>query len=623
MQTDIYVNNIKSYIRGALSKKILTNIETLLSFRVQQADFIPSFIDGRWDGRIKLFDMKDLSFPTGLLNKLLRFLIEENIEYNIIDQRTVSNKQFDWQWVSKDIPKLHDYQEEAVSTAVLSKVGILQLATGAGKTVLMCRIIQVLGRKSLVLVHKLDLLEQARNKIMECLGINVGWIGDGRVEISDVTVGTVQTIVKALGYKYVKFDENEVLTPEKELKEIQKEEIRHFLRNVNVIIIDESHHVRSQTQQDIMNNAINADYRFGLSATPIRDQGDDLLIEGIFGDILCKISATYLISRGFLIPPIIRFNTINHTIFNFFEFVKIDKDGNVFYCDPMVNDKKKGRPKKIDDVWNEIANRNITKIEIEKIRENDFLYEYKDGSKIIRKWNKYDGTTDLVHHIYSKLEEICESVFNDVLLDEMQRDNLHFPKNEKGKQEYEKFLKKMRRKHKDLLMKKKYAFIYDACITDNEYRNMIIAQLVNLHRMKDRSILVLVQRIRHGEKIEKLLFDEVIFLKGEDDIEVRKAVCNRVKKRDLKVLVASTIADEGLDLPALDTVIMAGGGTSKCTALQRVGRAIRLYPGKVKAYIEEFYDDAYYLKVHSRDREEIYRTEPGFEIIKDGETKST
>ena len=134
--------------------------------------------------------------------------------------------------------------------------------------------------------------------------------------------------------------------------------------------------------------------------------------------------------------------------------------------------------------------------------------------------------------------------------------------------------------------------------------------------MMDHSVMVLVRRLRHGENILKFMPDDIIFLKGEDDIDIRNDAMNKIRSRDMKALIASTIADEGLNLPELDSIVMAGGGTSKTTALQRVGRALRLFPGKKKAYIEEFYDDAMYLSKHSKDREEIYRTEPAFEIIK-------
>jgi superfamily II DNA or RNA helicase len=614
MPISIILKPIKSYLRGSLRSDIYKKIDTLLSYREHGAEFIPSYKNKLWDGRIRLFCMDDLSFPTGLSSRLIKFFNDFKIEYNIVDERPISNKQFDWKWKSKIIKSLHPYQMDAVGKIFDKKYGVIQAGTGAGKTIIMAKSIQELGRKTLVLVHKIDLLEQARDKISECLGIDVGYIGNGELNIKDVTVGTVQTIVKSLGYKYNKFMDEEI-DEKLELKEQDKERVRQLLREVNVVIIDECHHVRSETQQNIMANVSMADYRIGLSATPMRDQGDDLLIEGIFGDILCKISATYLIENGFLVRPYIRFNNINYTEFNFFEIIKIDKENNIIYYNPQPSTgSNTGRRREIDVVWDTIANRNKNKLE--NFKDNDILYEFDNGSKILRKWNNYKGNTDFVHHIYIKLEEICSAAFEDVLnneenkLDDKTRNEVFV-----DKEKYAKFVKKVRRKYPELKMKGKYAFIYDACITDNEYRNMFIAQLINIHNMENRSVLILVTRLRHGDNIIKILLDDVIFLKGEDDIDIRNKAMNMIRNKELKEIIASTIADEGLDLPALDTVIMAGGGTSKTTALQRVGRAIRIYPGKEKAYIEEFYDDAQYLKNHSNDRKDIYKTEPGFIII--------
>jgi superfamily II DNA or RNA helicase len=402
----------------------------------------------------------------------------------------------------------------------------------------------------------------------------------------------------------------EELDEKEELREQDKEKVRHLLRTVNVVIIDECHHVRSETQQNIMNNIPLADYRIGLSATPMRDQGDDLLIEGIFGEILCKISATYLIKNKYLVQPEITFHNIGHTIFNYYEIVKIDKNYNILYYNPPPSKGSSGgRRRNIDIVWDDLAKRNITKIE--NLKDNNIIYEYDNGDKIIKKWINYEGNTNFVHHIHIKLEEICKAAYNDVLNYEINKNNI----NTRNEKEYNKFIRKIKRKYPSLSMKGKYSFIYDACITDNEYRNMYIAQLVNLHYMSNRSILVLVTRIRHGNNILKYLCDDVIFLKGEDDIERRNEVVEKVKIREIREIIASTIADEGLDLPALDVVIMAGGGTSKTTALQRVGRALRLYLGKILAYIDEFFDDAQYLSKHSKDRLDIYKTEPAF-IIK-------
>jgi len=607
MQVQISVKHIRTVLRGQIDKTLYRKIDNLLSYRAQKAEFMPSFQNGSWDGRIRLFEMKDLSFPTGLLSKVIWLFDKNDVDYNIIDQRHSSNKTYDWQWVSDKTP--YPYQAEIVANVIKKKVGIVQAATGAGKTIVMSKFIQELGRKTLVLVHKLDLLEQARNDIIECLGVDVGYIGNQVVDIKDITVGTVQTIVKSLGFRFLKFMDDEV-SEKVTLKEQDKERIRHLLRTVNVVVIDECHHVRSETQQNIMGSVLNADYRIGLSATPMRDQGDDLLIEGIFGEVLCKISATYLIQNGYLIPPTIRFNDIEYTIFDFYEFIKVDSEGNIVYFD-AAQANKKGRRRAIDIAWPNLVDRTITKIE--NIKEKDIIYTYSYGGlRLVRKWGHYEGPTNFVHHIYTKLEEICNTAFGSVIDDTTRNKGMIF----KEKDSYKKFIQKMKRKYKPLVMKKKYNFIYDACITDNVYRNEYIVQLIGLYRMLDLSAMVLVRRIRHGENILKILSDETIFLKGDDDIKVRNDTMDKIRRKEIKTVIASTIADEGLNLPALDTVVMAGGGTSKTTALQRVGRALRLFLGKIKAYIEEFYDDAKYLEKHSKDREEIYKTEPGFEILK-------
>ena len=52
----------------------------------------------------------------------------------------------------------------------------------------------------------------------------------------------------------------------------------------------------------------------------------------------------------------------------------------------------------------------------------------------------------------------------------------------------------------------------------------------------------------------------VEFLSGQDDALRRKAVIKACKERKCKILIGSTIADEGLDIPVLDTLILAGGG---------------------------------------------------------------
>jgi superfamily II DNA or RNA helicase len=80
------------------------------------------------------------------------------------------------------------------------------------------------------------------------------------------------------------------------------------------------------------------------------------------------------------------------------------------------------------------------------------------------------------------------------------------------------------------------------------------------------------------------------------------------------ILIATTLADEGLDIPSLDALILGGGGKSSTRAYQRVGRVLRPSEGKEKAMILDFIDAAPYLDGHSQARLALYRHEQEFEV---------
>ena len=87
-----------------------------------------------------------------------------------------------------------------------------------------------------------------------------------------------------------------------------------------------------------------------------------------------------------------------------------------------------------------------------------------------------------------------------------------------------------------------------------------------------------------------------------------------MKDGNIQVLIASKIFDQGIDIPELDALILAGSGKSSGRALQRIGRVIRKSPGKKKAIVVEFFDNCKYLRDHSEARIKVYKSEPGFNI---------
>ena len=156
---------------------------------------------------------------------------------------------------------------------------------------------------------------------------------------------------------------------------------------------------------------------------------------------------------------------------------------------------------------------------------------------------------------------------------------------------------------------------------------------------RNSSILILIKQIEHGEilltKLNRLIPIETFtmtvddpksgkstivrvknieFLSGKDDALRRKAVLQAVREKKCKILIGSTIADEGMDCPAINVLILGTGGKSSTRAFQRVGRALRLFEGKTRAIVFDFQDYTPMLRRHSRIREKLYRTEEAWTI---------
>ena len=162
-----------------------------------------------------------------------------------------------------------------------------------------------------------------------------------------------------------------------------------------------------------------------------------------------------------------------------------------------------------------------------------------------------------------------------------------------------------------------YRQVYKTCIVENDYRNRLILDSALKFFRGGKKILILVRQIDHGTMLARELDKDmqVCFLQSKVNSIVRKQILTDFKEGRLDCLIATQLADEGLDIPILDAVILAGSGKSKIKAFQRIGRAIRKFPGKDKAYIVDFMDKAHYLEKHSEERLKIYQTEEEF-IIK-------
>ena len=154
---------------------------------------------------------------------------------------------------------------QEVNYSVMPK-NIIQLPTGKGKSILALHIAQKLGQKTLILVHKDDLVVGWTKDIKLCFGddIEVGLIkAKSRRVAKQITIATVQT-----------------------LSRMSDEELSQYTNQFGLVVQDECHHVGLNIFNII--DKFNSKYKLGLSATPTRSDGLDFVFNIYFGGICYK-----------------------------------------------------------------------------------------------------------------------------------------------------------------------------------------------------------------------------------------------------------------------------------------------------------------------------------------------
>ena len=147
--------------------------------------------------------------------------------------------------------------------------GVLVLPTAAGKTFIALKAIDLLKTQTLIVVPTLDLIDQWRKRVRECLGLEAGVVGGGENIIRMITVVTYDsayTQAAQLGNRFM------------------------------FLIFDEVHHLASPGYMQIGEMYI-APYRMGLTATYERSDQRHALLPLIVGDPVYSIDIEELTGK--------------------------------------------------------------------------------------------------------------------------------------------------------------------------------------------------------------------------------------------------------------------------------------------------------------------------------------
>jgi len=192
--------------------------------------------------------------------------------------------------------QLRPYQQQAVDAVFKSfeefNRVLLVAPTGSGKTIMFSSIAKrMLPRRTLILAHREELIEQAIDKIYTSTGIEAGKEkAEAYASLSDrVVVGSVQSLVRS--------------------KRRERWPQNHF----DLIVVDECHHAMAESYTHTLDYFRSAKV-LGVTATP--DRGDRRNLSKIFETLAYEISLIDLIKEGYLSKITIKTIPINIDIRN-------------------------------------------------------------------------------------------------------------------------------------------------------------------------------------------------------------------------------------------------------------------------------------------------------------------
>lgn len=281
------INNSFTEVAKATNEE-LDWIDSYLSFKDNSA----AFRKGKSRFKpLKIFDIYNRRFPTGLVPAVFKAARKDNIEIKYLDQRVKPsepdpNAYLDW---------LRDYQKEAVYLTKIKARGIFKHGTGAGKGITLLGIVRYLKGEWLFLVNSVTLVNDIANRWekfhKEHYGeeIVAGRIGEGVWQ--EPTEGPMKLWCATI----------------QSIHRYRNGKALPLIKRVSGLIVDEVHGAASNSYYEVINMCENAYYRYGFSATPLQrgDKKSVFAVAGI-GPVIHEVTAKYLIDRGFLTPPEIK-----------------------------------------------------------------------------------------------------------------------------------------------------------------------------------------------------------------------------------------------------------------------------------------------------------------------------
>ena len=255
---------------NSVSAKVLNHIKRIAAFRnpefyKKQAMRMSIYGIPRI---ISCFDITDdyLAMPRGCKEAIMKLLYSNGAKYTIADE-TNHGRPISVTFLGTE----REEQLDAIESLLPFDNGVLHATTAFGKTVTAASMIARRKVNTLILVHSKALLTQWHERLSEFLDIDfkepepIKKRGRRKafspIGCLDSTTNTIHGVVD-IALMQSCFEDGEV---------------KPFVKDYGMVIVDECHHVSSTTFEKVL-KSVKAQYVYGLTATPIRKDGQQPII---------------------------------------------------------------------------------------------------------------------------------------------------------------------------------------------------------------------------------------------------------------------------------------------------------------------------------------------------------
>jgi len=266
---------------------IAQELSEFFTFEVPNAKFSPSFKNGMWDGKIRLFNYMTRLLLVGLAPLIEKFAETRGytvqIDPNVVVDNKVTDDEVDAFIKGLNLPSdyvVRDYQFRGLLEAINHHRRLLISPTASGKSLLIYLIISWFDEGDvLIIVPTKGLVTQMKGDFVE-YGMNPD-------DIQLVMGGMDKRITKRI-----------TITTWQSAFDMPKS----WFQKYRVMIGDEAHQFKAKSLTKLTNNLTNCPVKIGTTGTLDDSKTNRLVIQGMFGKIVQIETTSNMIDSGHATP---------------------------------------------------------------------------------------------------------------------------------------------------------------------------------------------------------------------------------------------------------------------------------------------------------------------------------